>query len=55
MFPALSTARYRYFHSPRNRMYVSSIRQLRPTLRLVRRDAFSKTGNNLIAQRYTVE
>ena len=44
MLPALSTARYRYFHSPLTRMYVSSIRQLQPTARLQRRNAFSSTG-----------
>ena len=44
-----------YFHSPLPFMYVSSIRQLLPTLRRERRNAFSSTGYNLIAQRCTVE
>jgi len=53
--PALSTARYRYFYSPLTLMYASSMRQLLPTLSLEHRNFFSRTGNELIAQRCTVE
>lgn len=46
---------YKYFHCPLTLMYVSSMRQLLPTGRLRRRNAFSSTGNSFMAQRCTVE
>jgi hypothetical protein len=53
--PYLSTARYKYRHSPLTRMYVSSIRQLTQTGRLRRWNASSSCGLYLITHRLIVE
>jgi hypothetical protein len=42
-------------HCPWALMYVSATRQLLPDGRLRRRNALSRTGSNLMAQRHTVE
>ena len=53
--PALSTARYRYFHWPLVRTQISSIRQLPPPRRCRTRKACSSSGTYLITQRLRVE
>lgn len=50
-WPAVSTARYRYFHWPLIMMSVSSMRHRRPTVRLCRRNALSSNGTRRRTQR----
>ena len=55
VWPALSTARYRYFHWPFTLTYVSSKRQLLPTARWRGRNATSRNGVYLSTQRLRLE
>lgn len=49
--PSRSTARYKYFHWPVTLMQASSMRQLKPTGHLRRRNAAVSTGRILIVHR----